>query len=179
MSERRLIRRLRQGDTEALREIYVAHKDRLLTLAYSLVHDMSTAEDILHDVFVSFAGAAGTLTLRTSLRQYLTTCVLNRARDRFRRLKTQAGRTEENGWSEATVAGPDEAAAWAEEAERLTGALAELPAEQREVVTLRLNGGLRFKEIARLQATSVPTVQARYRYGIEKLRALLPGGSLE
>lgn len=97
------------------------HKDRLLTLAYSLVHDMSTAEDILHDVFVSFAG-------------------------------------------------PDEAAALAEEAERLTGALAELPAEQREVVTLRLNGGLRFKEIARLQETSAPTVQARYRYGIEKLR---------
>ncbi len=179
MSERRLIQRLRRGDTDALREIYLAHKDQLLTLAYSLVHDMSTAEDILHDVFVSFAGAAGTLTLRTGLRQYLTTCVLNRARDRFRRLKTQAERTEGNGPGEATAAGPEEEAAFAEEAERLTGALAELPAEQREVVTLRLNGGLRFKEIARLQGTSVPTVQARYRYGIEKLRALLPGGSLE
>ena len=46
-------------DQEALREIYLAHKDRLLTLALSLVHDMNTAEDILHDVFVSFAGAAG------------------------------------------------------------------------------------------------------------------------
>ncbi len=179
MSERRLIRRLKQGDTEALREIYLTHKDGLLTLACSLVHDMNTAEDILHDVFVSFAGAAGELKLHTSLRQYLTTCVLNRARDRFRRLKTQAGRTEANGPVEPTCTTPEDEAVLAEQTQRLTAALAQLPAEQREVVTLRLNAGLRFKEIARLQETSVPTVQARYRYGIEKLRALLPGGSLQ
>lgn len=179
MSERRLIQRLRRGDTDALREIYLAHKDRLLTLALSLVHDMNTAEDILHDVFVSFAAAAASLELRTSLRQYLTTSVVNRARDRFRRLKTQAERTEANASSAPTSTAPEEAAVLAEETQRLTAALAALPVEQREVVTLRLNGGLRFKEIARMQETSVPTVQARYRYGIEKLRALLPGGSLE
>lgn len=179
MSERRLIQRLRRGDTDALREIYVAHKDQLLTLAFSLVHDMNTAEDILHDVFVSFAAAASELKLRTSLRRYLTTSVLNRVRDRFRRRKTQAERDEANGPAEPTCMTPEDEAVLAEETQRLTAALAQLPVEQREVVTLRLNAGLRFKEIARLQGTSVPTVQARYRYGIEKLRALLPGGSLE
>ena len=179
MSERRLIQRLRRGDTDALREIYVAHKDQLLTLAFSLVHDMNTAEDILHDVFVSFAGAASDLKLRTSLRRYLTTSVLNRVRDRFRRRKTQVERTEANASSAPTSAAPEEAAVLAEETQRLTAALVQLPVEQREVVTLRLNAGLRFQEIARWQETSVPTVQARYRYGIEKLRALLPGGSLE
>ncbi len=179
MSERRLIRRLKQGDTEALREIYLAHKDGLLTLAYSLVHDMNTAEDILHDVFVSFAGAASELKLRTSLRRYLTTSVLNRARDGFRRNKVRAERTEANNSVEPSSAAPEDAAVLAEETQRLTAALAKLPAEQREVVTLRLNAGLRFKDIARMQETSVPTVQARYRYGIERLRALLPGGSLQ
>lgn len=179
MSERRLIQRLRRGDTDALREIYVAHKDQLLTLAFSLVHDMNTAEDILHDVFVSFAGAASDLKLRTSLRRYLTTSVLNRVRDRFRRRKTRAEREEANGPAEPTCTTPEDAAVLAEQTQRLTAALVQLPVEQREVVTLRLNAGLRFKEIARLQETSVPTVQARYRYGIEKLRVLLPGGSLE
>lgn len=179
MSERHLIRRLKQGDTEALREIYIAHKDRLLTLAFSLVHDMNTAEDILHDVFVGFAGAVGQLQLRTSLHRYLTTCVLNRARDSFRRKKTRAVGSDWDDPVGPTSAGPDEAVALAEQTERLRAALAELPTEQREVVTLRLNAGLKFREIARLQGTSVPTVQARYRYGIEKLRALLPGGTLE
>jgi RNA polymerase sigma factor (sigma-70 family) len=179
LSERHLIRRLRQGDTEALREIYLDHKDRLLTLAFSLVHDMNTAEDILHDVFVSFAAAAGELKLRTSLQRYLTASVLNRARDRFRRNKSQAARTQAKDPVPSTAAGPDETVALAEETQRLTVALAQLPEEQREVVTLRLNAGLKFKEIARLQDTSLPTVQGRYRYGIEKLRALVPGEMLE
>ena len=179
LSERHLIRRLKQGDQEALREIYLAHKDRLLTLALSLVHDMNTAEDILHDVFVSFAGAAGELKLRTSLRRYLTTSVLNRVRDRYRRKKVQAARAEAGDPVEPTSTGPDQIVVLAEETQRMTAALAELPVEQREAVTLRLNAGMKFREIARVQGTSAATVQARYRYGIEKLRALLPGGSLE
>lgn len=179
MSEWHLIRRLRQGDPEALREIYLAHKDGLLTLAYSLVHDMNTAEDILHDVFVSFAGATEGLKLRTSLHRYLATSVLNRARDHFRRKKIRAAGAEENEWPESASVAPEDAVALAEDTQRLTAALAELPVEQREAVTLRLNAGLKFKEIARMQETSVPTVQARYRYGIEKLRALVPGGSWE
>ena len=179
LSERQLIRRVRQGDKEALREIYLEHKDALLTLAFSLVHDMNTAEDILHDVFVAFAGAAGTLRLRTSLHRYLTTSVLNRVRDRFRRKQVQAARTKVSDPVEPTSMGPDQIVVLAEETQRLTTALAELPIEQREVVTLRLNAGLKFKEIARAQETSVATVQARYRYGIEKLRVLLSGGSLD
>ena len=176
MSERHLIRRLRRGDTEALREIYVAHKDRLLTLAYSLVRDMDTAEDILHDVFVSFAAAAPELRLRTSLRRYLTTSVLNRARDGFRRKKTRDTGADALIPAGSESTGPEERASLQEQTGRLTDALAELPLEQREVITLRLNAGLKFKEIARLQDASVPTVQARYRYGIEKLRAVLDGG---
>jgi len=179
LSERHLIRRLKQGDKDALREIYLAHKDALLTLALTLVHDMNTAEDILHDVFVSFAGAAGELQLRTSLRRYLTTSVLNRVRDRFRRKKVQAARAEGTDPVGPTSSGPDQIVVLAEETKRLTAALAKLPVEQREAVTLRLNGGMKFKEIARVQGTSAATAQARYRYGIEKLRALLPGGSWE
>jgi RNA polymerase sigma factor (sigma-70 family) len=173
--DRHLIWRLRQGDREALRHVYVAYKDTLLTLAFSLLHDMNTAEDVLHDVFVSFAGCVSELELRTSLRQYLTGSVLNRVRDRFRREKTQAARTNGLAPVERTSADPEHAAALTEEARRLVAALAQLPLDQREVITLRLNAGMRFRQIAEIQKTSVPTVQGRYRYGIEKLRALLGG----
>lgn len=46
--------------------MYVTYKDMLLTLTFSMVHDMNAAEDILHDVFVGFAGCVGELELRTS-----------------------------------------------------------------------------------------------------------------
>ena len=167
------------GSRDALQRIYEKYQDYLLTLAIALLNDINAAEDVLHDVFVSFAGAAEGLQLRTSLRRYLTTSVLNRARDGFRRKKIRAAQADANDPAVPATERPEEAVVLAEETQRLTAALAELPVEQREVVTLRLSAGLKFKEIAHLQATSVPTVQARYRYGIEKLRALVPGGSWE
>jgi RNA polymerase sigma-70 factor (ECF subfamily) len=57
----------------------------------------------------------------------------------------------------------------------LTNALAEIPYEQREVIMLHLKGGLKFRQIARVQQTSVSTVHGRYRYGLKKLRTILDG----
>jgi RNA polymerase sigma-70 factor (ECF subfamily) len=52
-------------------------------------------------------------------------------------------------------------------------AAAHLPVEQREVFWLRMDAGLTFKEIARIQRTSVSTALARMHYALEKLRAAL------
>ncbi len=48
-----------------------------------------------------------------------------------------------------------------------------LPLEQREVFWLRMAADLPFKEIARLQRTSINTALARMQYALEKLRATL------
>ncbi|MGD2095235.1 MAG: hypothetical protein PVH77_09545, partial [Phycisphaerales bacterium] len=68
LEDKRLILELKRGNKEALREIYMKYKDKLLTVAVSLLHDVYAAEDVLHDVFVSFAGSARRLELRVSLR---------------------------------------------------------------------------------------------------------------
>jgi RNA polymerase sigma factor (sigma-70 family) len=179
LDDRRLIDRLKQGDREALRLVYTTYKDVLLTLAFSMMHDMNAAEDILHDVFVGFAGCVGELDLRTSLRQYLIASVLNRARDRFRREKTHVVEPEDLRPAAGVETDPQQTASFTEETQRVSEALAQLPLEQREVILLKLNAGLRFRQIAAMQKTSVPTVQGRYRYGIGKLRSLLGGGSAE
>jgi len=54
-----------------------------------------------------------------------------------------------------------------------TGALRELPADQREVVHLKAFEGMTFQEIADLTNESVNTIASRYRYAVEKLRARL------
>ena len=71
--------------------------------------------------------------------------------------------------------GPDQAVILTEQAKLLADALAELPEEQREVVLLRLKAGVKFRDIAKLQQTSINTVLSRYRYGLEKLRSTLDG----
>jgi RNA polymerase sigma-70 factor (ECF subfamily) len=173
--DKRLIQQLKQGDKDALRRLYERYKDDLLTVATSLLHEAGAAEDVLHDVFVSFATGIGGFELRKSLREYLITCVVNRARDRFRRSKYQAVELEQVGPISSNSARPEETIMLSEESKLLTDALAEIPFEQREVIILRLQGGMKFREIAAAQGVSVSTAQGRYHYGLDKLRVVLDG----
>jgi RNA polymerase sigma-70 factor (ECF subfamily) len=52
-------------------------------------------------------------------------------------------------------------------------ALAELPEEQREIVVLKIWGGLTFAQIAEVAKVSANTAASRYRYAMEKLEAIL------
>jgi RNA polymerase sigma-70 factor (ECF subfamily) len=62
----------------------------------------------------------------------------------------------------------------AEDARRLVEALRELPAESREVVALRMAGGLRYAEIAGIVGQSEDAVKMRFHRAIRTLRARWP-----
>ncbi len=173
LEDARLIGELKRGDKEALRQIYMEHKDNLLTIAASLLHDPCAAEDVLHDVFVSFAAGVGSLQLRGGLRNYLVASVVNRARDVFRRKRHHLVELDRVGQVASGSDGPERLAVFGEESRLLTDALAQLPPDQRETIILHLTGGMKFKEIARMQGIAISTVQGRYRYGLEKLRMIL------
>jgi RNA polymerase sigma-70 factor, ECF subfamily len=53
---------------------------------------------------------------------------------------------------------------------RIRGAVGGLPAEQREVFLMRTEGDLPFKDIAKIQGTSINTALARMQYALAKLR---------
>jgi len=173
LDDERLIAQLKHGDKEALRRIYMEYKDNLLTIATSLLHDTGAAEDVLHDVFVSFAGSVGRLRLRGSLRNYLIASVVNRVRDKFRKKRHHTVELGEAGQVPVDSVDPERSAIFSEESRRLTDALSRLPFEQRETIVLHLNGRMTFKEIAQQQGIPISTVQGRYRYGLDKLRTIL------
>ena len=173
VEDRLLLWRYRHGSRDALCRIYEKYKNNLLALAVTLSNDVSFGEDVVHDVFVSFAQSAARLELRGNLKSYLSTCVANRVG----KLK-RAESLRVNGQAEAEVvrrhsSRPDELAMSDEALCRVGDALAGLPYAQREVILLHLHSGLTFKEIARSQKMSINTVQSRYRYGLQKLRSLL------
>lgn len=173
LEDLRLVAWAKRGDRRALRRIYEQYGDSLLTTAVLLVGDMAAAEDILHDVFVSFAEGIADFELTGSLKGYLAKCVANRARNV---LQASARQKALLGAIETSAApGPEELIAADEEAKRLRCALNELPSEQREVIVLHLRGDMKFSEISRLQGVSVNTVKGRYRYGLEKMRSILNG----
>ncbi len=173
LEDKLLIWKLKRGNRDALRQLYEKYKDNLRTIAGSMLGDTHAAEDVLHDVFVVFAENARSFQIRTSLKNYLTTCVVNRARDEFRRRKPQTIDLDKAGSISSDSNCPESQAQASEKTKLLTDALAAIPYEQREVILLHLKAGQKFREIAKVQRTSVSTVHGRYKYGLKKLRAIL------
>jgi RNA polymerase sigma-70 factor (ECF subfamily) len=89
---------------------------------------------------------------------------LVRIRQRLAAVADLEDRLAAGGFQAPPAAPPDDA---------LAAAVAALPAAQREVVALKIDGGLTFAEIATVIGTSANTAASRYRYALEKLRACL------
>jgi RNA polymerase sigma-70 factor (ECF subfamily) len=178
--DRELVKRLRQGDRDALRRIYEKYKGDLVTIACCMLASRADAEDCLHDLFVSLAAQSGRVRPDGNLKGYLVTAIANRSRDRLRRRGRSgpAGETAGGAGSEIVEEAADPAAAMIEqeEARRLYQAIAALPVEQRVVITLRLHGEMTFEAIARQEGVSNNTIRSRYRYGLDKLRSSLRVG---
>jgi RNA polymerase sigma-70 factor (ECF subfamily) len=167
--------RFKAGCLDALQRIYEKYRDYLLTLAMALLNDGGTAEDVVHDVFVSFAQSGPRFRLHGSLRAYLATCVVNRVRDQMRARKRRGQPWDDEMSPESDFEAPDGRLLSDERSRLVARALARLPDEQRETIALHLNGQLKLREIARLQNVPLTTVRGRYRHGIEKLRSILNG----
>ena len=174
IEDRLLVWKFKHGSNEALCRIYEKYKDNLLRLATALLNETSAAEDIVHDCFVSFAQSAEKLKLSGNLKSYLATCVVNRVRNwnRSRQRQTTSNLNE----AESAVSNtkrPEQWIIYSEQLRQLNNALAQLPYEQREAISLHLQGGMKFREIAKSQDVSISTIQSRYRYGLDRLRSIL------
>jgi RNA polymerase sigma-70 factor (ECF subfamily) len=167
--------RFKAGSIDALQRIYQKYRDYLLTVAMAMVNDPGTAEDVVHDVFVSFARSGSSFRLHGSLRAYLATCVVNRIRDHVRASKRRGQVIDEELSIESDFDPPDGRILSDERSRLVARALARLPDEQRETIALHLNGQLKLREIARLQNIPLTTVRGRYRHGIDRLRSILNG----
>lgn len=172
LDDRQLVKNLKRGDVDALRSIYQKYGDGLLTLATFLSLDKEAAEDILHDVFVSFIEHIETFELSGSLKAFLARCVANRIIDISRAKSQKNISLDSSKPASSDLPGPDQIATDDEQNLRINTALGKLPFEQREVILLHLHGGMKFNQISRLRGISINTIQGRYRYGIEKLRSI-------
>ena len=176
LEDRWLVSRLRRGNAEALCRIYEKYRDDLLRLAVSLSNDTALAEDIVHDVFTSFMRESRRFRLTGSLKGYLATCVANRARNASRAARVRRAVVLDYAPDAASDTWrPDQWVVCSEELRQVASALSGLPVEQREAITLHLQGGLKFREIAEFQRVPLKTALSRYYGGLEKLRSWLNG----
>ncbi len=174
LEDKLLVMKCRRGSRDAMCRIYAKYKDYLLTLAKGLLGEQAAAEDVVHDVFVSFARSAAKIQTRGNLKKYLVTCVANRIRNRKRdQQRHETSGINDSDYIISDLQRPEQWAILSEELKLLSNAMAQIPYEQREVVTLYMQGQMTFRQIAKIQNVSVNTIQGRYRYGLNKLRSIL------
>ena len=159
-----------EGPINWCERLYEAQATQLLLYGRALGLSHSEAEDVLQDTFVAL------MQLAAEPEKPVNYCVrafrnraLNYRRSLWRRL---ARELESKAWFDRSPQeSPRERAAMR--------CLMALPAEQREVIVLKIWNHLTLDAIGELLEISPNTVAGRYRYGIQKIRACLRAESSE
>jgi RNA polymerase sigma-70 factor (ECF subfamily) len=173
-ADERLLAGLRRGDEAAFAAVYDRFGTALFRAARALLGSSPAAEDCVQDVFVGLVRARRALPEINNLRAYLFTALRHAAArhsERARRLPLRPLPFDEHAELADRAAVGDEEVAYDKAV--LEQALAQLPAAQREVVVLKISGGLTFAEIAAALNIRLNTAASRYRYALEKLRQTL------
>ena len=155
---------------EQLAAAYDTCAASLYRCALMITADHSAAEDAVQQVFAKLAARGGGVSDIASRNGYLRSAVRNECY-RILRRRSQAGTA--NLESEAILEPVDRQAVDAEQQRAIERALRSLPAEQREVVHMKVYEHMTFQRIADDLGISINTVASRYRYATDKLRTLL------
>lgn len=177
ISDETLLLEISYGREWAMEVLYERYVRYAYALAYRIVRDYPTAEDIVQDVFLSiWKKATSYQEQHGCVRSWLQAIVHHRAIDCVRASAhrdhhpleeiNEAGYGEEKPeiWEEV----------WNEERRALLQSiLAQLPEEQRLVIELGYFGGYTHAEIARRWRLPLGTVKGRMRLGLQKMKYLL------
>jgi len=167
------------GDRDAFRRVYARYSGPLFALAVRLVGDPGDAEELLQDAFVKIWRNAAAYDARKSRPFTWVVTILRRTCIDHLRKRRRAPVT--TPMPDGAGAPPDVAGADAvrlavdndDEADRLRGALAEIPPGQRSALELALFSDLTHAEIARRLEQPPGTVKSWIRRGLLGLRATL------
>lgn len=162
---------LAAGDERAFAALYDRFGRRLYRAAWGMLGRREDAEDAVQDVFMALVRSRQRLTGVDDLTAYLF-AALRRAAARVATRRTRQPVASDAAAGEAAAnvyrpGGPNPLS------ERLERALHTLPSAQREVIALKIDAELTFREIAEVMGVSIHTAASRYRYALEKLRTAL------
>lgn len=176
-----LILRLRRAEPSAVAEVYDAHHAAVRAFAKRLLGDAASAEDLVHEVFVSLPQAVRKFRGDSALRTFLISIAVNHARHFMR--AAQRRRRALNAYGETSVhetaSDPEHEARRKELADLLTRALDTLPLEQRVAFVLCEVEERTSREAAEIVGAPETTLRTRLFHAKKKLRLALETEGLE
>lgn len=171
--ERSLLRRLRDRDERAFRELIDAHRDRVFNITYRMLGNRAEAEDVTQEVFISVFKTIESFREESKFSTWLYRVAVNACKNRIKYLarRHDRDRDELDETSQATngavngapvrAAQPDKALASMQMEKLLQQAIADLDEDQRAVVILRDVEELSIEEICEITNLPDGTVKSR------------------
>jgi RNA polymerase sigma-70 factor (ECF subfamily) len=169
--EQLLITKLKSGDKESFSAVFSLYYKDLVLFAYSIVKDVTTAEEIAQETFIKLWSERETLEIKVSLKSFLLKSVQNKCIDIIRHRKIVDNYTEyyllhlppENNSTDSYILR-------SEMEESIARAVAKMPGKIKESFLLNREQGLKYREIADKLQVSVRTVEVRISKALELLR---------
>jgi len=174
-----LLKKISAGDRESFSQLYDRIAPTLFTTAYNVTHQREATEEVVQDVFVQiWKNAALYNPSRGKPVTWAIVLTRNKAIDYLRSVQRRARLLEERQ-DEIPAPGPAEfqnsayLLALTESAASVRKALEKLPENQRTTIELIFLSGLSTAEVAKKLGEGIPTIKARLRRGLMRLRTLL------
>jgi RNA polymerase sigma-70 factor (ECF subfamily) len=164
-----LAARLARGDEAAFAELYDACGDRLFAYLTARLGTRDRAADVLQEAFVRAVENRRRFNKVENPVAYL----FEIARNEAVRFNTRRNRRESVQQIPVELFGRIDNSSDRERAELAAAALERIAPDERELVELKIFGGLTFREIAELTGMPQATVATTYRRALERLRPWL------
>jgi len=182
-------RYLEGGDQNAFRLLLERHQERLFGYLIGMVRDREVANDLFQETFLRVVAAMqrerATYTHQNRWLPWVMRIARNaaldhlRARKKWQDVTPEAGTADDDGdgfWErlkDSDVVDADDLMHLTERGAFLDACIDRLPPEQKEVLLMRHETELTFREIAELTDVSINTALGRMRYALLNLRRMM------
>jgi RNA polymerase sigma-70 factor (ECF subfamily) len=170
--ERALLRRLRDRDERAFRELVDGHRDRVYNITYRMLGNRAEAEDVAQEVFITVFKTIETFREESKFSTWLYRVTVNHCKNRIKYLARRHDRDRDeldeahDGHNGHAIGGPrpaapDRALEGAQMERLLQDAIGNLDDDHRIVVVLRDVEDLSIEEICEITGLPDGTVKSR------------------
>ena len=188
LSDWELVRRCKEGDREAFRELVERYHHRVVRIALGMLHDPEDAQEVAQEAFIKVFTSIKNFKEEASFYTWLYRIVYNLSIDRKRQKSRQPqpdyrGDLADNETDPIellpadTSTDPYERTSDKELGAQIQGALEELTPAHKAVILLRIVEGLSYEEISHILQCSRGTVMSRLHYARKRLQTILKKNS--
>jgi len=176
-SDEELMQAYAKGEVEAFDALYARHRGPLYRYILKQVGEPATANDLYQGSWEKIIGARQRYRTSAPFKAWMYRIAHNHVADHFRRSRPGSELRPDQHPSDNP--GPEQALIGAQAAAQLAAAVRDLPADQRDVLLLRLEAGLDLDAIAAVTGVGRETAKSRLRYAVGKLKNVLGGTEVE